>query len=450
MILATSLFVILVTALAGAYLYGQKSSINAGDRTKALLLAEDGLEAVVALRSDDFQNLTPGTYGLSFVGGVWSLVAQPDTDGVFYRTVSITQATTSDLDRRNVTVSVSWNTLSTGTSTVELSRHFTNWGDMRYWYTPGLITTLDLPAGGHKVQVQDNYAYVIGHTSPVLYIIDVTSSTSPQLISSFSLVGTLQNLFVKGNYVYIVSDDNNRELQIVNVTNKNNPSLASFYNAPSSADGMGLYVMGSTLYMTRQNSGQNEFLVLNVSNPNNVSALGSLNLGATGFEVVASGTYAYLASDNNTEELQIVNISNPNSPVMAGTFNLSLKEQNRSSAVSLKDTTLYLGQGKDLYILDVSSVASPVQKSNTSVADYFNDVSVELGNRRRFLFVATSDINKEFKVYNVGSTTWPYVYGSSLDLTGNSELFGVSYATSTNLVYAVSHSPTNTFFVMSP
>ncbi|MEN9881424.1 MAG: hypothetical protein RLZZ308_607 [Candidatus Parcubacteria bacterium] len=446
-ILATALFVIFLTAFTGAYVYGEKAIVSAGDRAHALFFAESGMEAVRSIRNDDFLNLNDGQFGLSLTNGVWTFSGTHDVLDRFTRT---TEVSSIDKDRKNVTTTVSWKNLSQSTSTVTLTRSFTNWLDLRYWYWPGLVQTLDLPAGGHKVQVQGNYAYVIGAVSPVLYVVDVTSSTSPQIVGSMNLVGNLQNLAVQDNYAYVVSDDNTRELQVINITNKTTPSLQSFYNAPSSADAMGIYVTGTKAYMTRQNSGQDEFAVLDINNPNNVALLGSLNLGATGFEVVASGTYAYLASDNNVEELQIIDVSNSSNPFMKGTLNLSLKEQNRSSAVSLNNTLLYLGQGKDLYIIDVASTTNPVQKNNTSVADYFNDVSTDLGNKKRFLFVATSDVNKEFKVYNVSSSTYPVVYGSSLDLSGDSSLYGIAYATSTNIVYAVTHNTTNSFFIIAP
>ncbi len=445
-LLATSLFVLFMTAYSGAYLFGQKTTINAGDRISAYLLAESGIEAVRNIRNENFDNLVDGKHGLLFTGGKWTFSGTSDTSGIYTRYTTV--ASTSK-DRVQVTTNVSWAD-GNGTNTISLSQVYSNWLDLRYWYYPGLISTIGLPNGGDKVQVEGNYAYVTGRTAGTLHVIDVTSSTSPVTVGSITLTGILQNLYVSGNYVYVVSDDNAKELQIVNVTNKASPSLLTSYNAPGNGDAMGVYTVGTTLYMTRQNGAQDEFLILNISNPASPSLLGSLDLGATAFEPIVSGSYAYVASDNNTQELQIINISNPNSPVMAGTLNLSLSEQNRSSAITIKGNMLYLGQGKNLYIIDVSSVSNPIQKSNTSVADYFNDISINLGNKGRYVFVATSDIAKEFKVYDVAMSWAPYVYGTSLDIIGSTPLYGIAYSTSTNTIYVVSHSTTNSFIIISP
>jgi hypothetical protein len=255
---------------------------------------------------------------------------------------------------------------------------------------------------------------------------------------------------VSGNYVYVASDDKNKELQVVNITNKSSPSLAGTYNAPGTASAMGIYVYNDKAFLTRQNGAQDEFVILNVASPSSPTLLGSLDLGATAFEAYASGTLAYVAGDNNTQELQIIDISTPTAPVLLSWLNLSLKEQNRSSAITLFNKTLYLGQGKDLYIIDVSATTSPVQKSDTSVADYFNDVAIDLGKKGRYLFVATSDVSKEFKLYEVSSSTLPYVYGTSLNLTNDNPLYGISFSTSSNMVYAVSHSSTDSFFTIAP
>jgi Tfp pilus assembly protein PilV len=446
-ILASSLFIIFLTAFAGAFLYGQEATVQAGNKTEALMLAESGMEAVRNIRNEDFGNLLGGKHGLLFSSGKWSFQDTQDTTGIYTRVIDIS---TSTKDRAAATTTVTWQQSSYKVGSISLFRTFSNWLDLRYWYYPGLVSQLTITDGGDKIQVVDNYAYVTGYATPHFYIVNVTSSTSPQITGTITLTGNLQNLYVSGNYAYVVTDDNSKELQIINISNKTSPTLAATYNAAGSAAGMGIYIVGTKAYMTRQNSGQDEFLVLDVSTPSSPTLLGSMNVGATAYEPIISGNYAYIATDNNTQELQIVDISNSNSPTLTGSLNLSLKEQNRSSAITKYGNLIYLGQGKDLYILDVTNPTSPVQKSDTSVADYFNDVSINLGRNGRYIFVATSDVNKEFKVYDVSSSTAPYLFGTSLDLTGSNESYGIAYSTSTNIVYVVSHATTNSFFIIAP
>lgn len=105
MLLAASIFGFLVVAVVGVIIYGTNSTATAGDRVRAQLLAEEGVEAVRNMRDDAFANLENGTYGLVQTDGVWSLSSTPDVTEIFTRQVVIS---TVDANRKDVTVTVSW------------------------------------------------------------------------------------------------------------------------------------------------------------------------------------------------------------------------------------------------------------------------------------------------------------------------------------------------------
>ena len=177
-ILASSLFVIFLTAFLGAYLYGEEASAEAGNRVNAIMYAESGLEAVRNIRNEDFLNLISGQHGLVFSSGTWNFSGIQDTSSIFTRTIVISSSTE---DRVSATTTVTWQQNSRRSGSVSLSRVFSNWLDLRYWYFPGIVSKLGLPDGGDKVQVVGNYAYVTGALAPTLYVINVTSSSSPSI-----------------------------------------------------------------------------------------------------------------------------------------------------------------------------------------------------------------------------------------------------------------------------
>ena len=123
-LLSGAVFALLVTALVGAYLYGEESTALAGNRARAVFLAEEGLEAVRNIRDADFANLSNGTYGLAVSGGQWSFSGSSDTSGMFTRTVTISSAGTN---RKDVAVSVSWQQNAGRTGQVSLVSRFTGW-----------------------------------------------------------------------------------------------------------------------------------------------------------------------------------------------------------------------------------------------------------------------------------------------------------------------------------
>ncbi len=464
-LLSSALFIAIVTAFVGVYFYGQESTLSAGNHTRAVILANEGLEAVRNIRDSGFSNLPIGTYGLVLSGNQWTLSGSQDVSGIFTRRIIISSV---DSNRKNIAINVTWQQNPQSVGTVSLSTRVTNWiasgtgagggggGGGGYatgdWSAPQITSTTTLVGadnGGDKIQVDGNYAYVISSGNDKnFFIVDVSTSTTPSIKSSLSLPGNPQNIFVFGNYVYVASDKDDKELQIVNVTNKSSPSLVGSYNAPGNADAKGIYVVDNIAYLVRANSSSDEFIEINVSTSSSPTLISSLNLSATGYEVVVSGNYAYVAGDNNTQELQVINITNKASPSLAGSLNLSLSEQNRSSSIALAGSKLYLGEGKNFYIISVATETAPTLLASVPVPDYLNDLAINLGKSDTYLYLATSDIAKELKIYNVASSTAPALLGA-YDLSGSNQLYGIAYNPVVDRAYAVSHSTTQGLVIFS-
>lgn len=123
-ILSSAVFVLLVTALVGAYLYGQEATVLAGNRARAVMLAEEGLEATRNIRDAGFSNLTDGTYGLTTTGNQWNLSGTSDVVDIFTRQIVISSV---DSNRKAIIANVSWQQNPQRTSTVSLVTRFTNW-----------------------------------------------------------------------------------------------------------------------------------------------------------------------------------------------------------------------------------------------------------------------------------------------------------------------------------
>ncbi len=127
-LLSISVFVLIVTGLIGAVIYGQDSTRLAGARNRAVALAEEGLEAVRNIRDENFNNITNGTYYLSTSGNQWSLVTSPvDTTDIFTRQITIADLSPSDPNKKNVTSTVTWTQNQQRSGTVTLNSRLTFW-----------------------------------------------------------------------------------------------------------------------------------------------------------------------------------------------------------------------------------------------------------------------------------------------------------------------------------
>lgn len=448
-ILSSAIFVLLVTALVGAYLYGQESTALAGNRARANMLAEEGLEAVRNIRDPAYANLTDGTYGLTTTGNQWNLSGASDANGIFTRQVIVS---TIDTKRKSVTANVTWQQNPQRTGLVSLVTRLTNWiasgiGD---WSNPQNATQIDLSGNqdGLKIQVQGNYAYMTrAGAVPNFLVIDISDPESPSLVGSATLSGTPQNLVVSGNFAYVASDDNAQELQIINISSPSAPTLAGTYDAPGNTNANGVAVVGTTLYLVRASSANNEFNVINVLIPTLPVLLGSLDLGADGNDVVVSGTNAFLATSDDSQEMKVINISVPALPTLAGSLNLAGNTD--ATAIALASNTVFLSQGSSVFTVNITTPTTPAQLGSISAGGTINDIALNLGNNNTYLYLATSNSASEFQVINVSIFASPVLLGS-LNITGTNPLFGIAYDATLDRAFAVGQSNTEEFVVIAP
>lgn len=451
-ILAGAIFVLIISALAGVLIYGQESTILAGKRTRAVFLAEEGLEAIRNIRDNNFSSLVNGNYGIAISGGQWSFSGTQDTTDVFTRIETIS---TIDADRKLITSNITWQQNLQRTGNVILETYLTNWQKVvsmiGNWATTTLAASINFSGNndGHKIQVVGNYAYVIRDDgTPDFIVIDVSVPASPVIIGSLSLPGAPQNIFVLGNYAYVASNSDSQELQIINISVPSSPSVVGVYNAPGNADALGIYVVGTTAYLTRANSADNELVIINVETPATPTLIGSLNLSAAAYEIVVSGNYAYIASGNNSQELQVVDISTPIAPFLSGP-GFDLSGTTDAITIALAGVTVFIGQGSTLYTVNVTNPILPVQLGSVGVIGTVNDIALNLGNTNTYLFIATSDTAGEFKVINVATFVTPVILGQ-FNVSGNNPLFGAAYNTTLDRAFMVGSSDNQEFVVIAP
>lgn len=123
-ILANAVFALLLVGLMGIYLYGEESSMTAGNRNRAILMAEEGIEAVKNIADASFTNLVDGTYGLTTTTNQWNLAGASDLRDIFTRQVSIS---TVDSKRKNITSTVTWQQNLQRAGSVSAVTRLSNW-----------------------------------------------------------------------------------------------------------------------------------------------------------------------------------------------------------------------------------------------------------------------------------------------------------------------------------
>lgn len=446
-LLASTVFAVLVTALVGAMLFGQQSAAAGGTRARASLIAEEGLEAIRNIRDGAYTNLADGTYGLTQSGNQWVLSGASDTTDVFTRQIIIASNGTN---RKTVTSRVSWPQGAT-TAQVEASTQLTNWAAAlavpKSWANTAIAGSLDASSTNNalKVAVSGNYAYMVRvDGTPDFMIINISNPAAPTLVSSLSLTGSPTNIAVSGNYAYVTNSNDTGELQTINISNPAAPTVSSTYNASGAGDGLAVYVSGSYAYVSRgANGGTAEFLIMNLTTPSAPTLSGSYGNANNMRDVYVSGNYAYLATSIDTQELLVINITSKTAPTLAGSFNLT----GTTDAFTIDGyaSRVFIGQGATLYSMNVASPTAPTQAGSfaTTGAGVIQDIAVDATNN--FVFLGSAATAAEFQVINVANAAAMTTIGTT-DIPGTaSTLGGVAFQSTANVVVGASYSDTQEF-----
>lgn len=463
LIVAMALFMIVVVVGAGGVLQTYSINTLSGTETQAKLYAQEGVEATHSIAKQNWALMVPGAYGLDTGGGNWVFSGSSDTLGNYVRTTQIqtvqrdgsgnvvTSGGTVDPDIFKVNVSIDWSLSPTRNNTVDLETYLTNYrkaivsaGD---WSNPTQQSAVNIAGNnnGWKVQVDGSYAYVIrAGGNPDFVVIDISNLAAPTQVGSFVLLGAPIRMHKVGNYVYIASNRNNQELQIVDVSTPASPSLAGSYNLPGNNNALGVHVVGTTAYVTRDSSGNDELIIFDASTPGSPTILGSVNLTADGNDIIVIGNYAYIASDSNTQELQVVDVSNTASPFIAGSLGLS--GNNNAETVDAEGSIAVIGRANgDVDIIDISTPTSPSSLGTYDAGSFVRDVDYVAS--LNYVFVANDNNPNEFQVIDISTPATPTLVGF-LNLGG--DLNGVFYDSGVDRAFGVGDSNTDEFIIVQP
>jgi Tfp pilus assembly protein PilV len=446
-LLSVTLFTLFVLGLSGGLAYSMQSSEVTQYKSKAVFLADEGLEAARSLRNESYDALTAGTYGLDSSGSTWELTGSSDAVGEYTRTLEISDV---DTNTKLITSKVTWPISVGGSNSVTVSAYLTNWlrEISQIWVNPTIGNSLNF--GGNQdatgIVYMNNYAYAVRATgSPNLIVIGISGS-APVIVNSSNIAVTPTGISVHpaGTFAAVTSGTNNGELNIFNLANPSVPSLASTYNASGNSDASSSYITQSNIvYVTRPRSNDKELIVLDVSNIAQPTLLGSIDFNSDLNDIHIDGNYAYVTTADTSQELVVFDITNPSTPTQVTSFNI--EGNNSGTSIVKNGNSVYLGTTSgNVYIIDVGNVSSPnlIGSYATGGNSRINDIA--LNSDASLIFVGVGNNSETFNVVSLATPSAPTKL-SFLDLS--SQILGVAYDTVRDRVYAVG-SDNNAEFVV--
>ncbi|MBI3495148.1 prepilin-type N-terminal cleavage/methylation domain-containing protein [Candidatus Berkelbacteria bacterium] len=484
-LLAATLFSLVVTALIGALFYGTQATSLAGERTRATFLADEGLEAARSIRDASFASLSAGLHGLTPQGGQWTLSGDHDTTDIFTRQIVVTDETSS---RKKVTSTVTWSQNSQRPGSVGVVTYLTQWpetaggsqGNVQgTWYYPALESTVDVQGGQSGLQVSGyyytslskEYAFLITNSaSNNFVVIDPAAPPESAVVTSISLSNGPTGLQIPSSnaslpYALVSSRDNSAEFQVLDITTPTNPGLVGSLDAHGPADGLSVTSTVDsagkmTAYLGRAGSVDDNFFVIDLASPTQPKQLGSLKLNGD-IKAVAFydpfPTIAFVASSDDNQELQLVDVSDKTKPKLIATADLA----GTADAVSLatyapKGGGIYLLVGQTDGHLSVFELFNPTADSVRLTGSYdaggaINGISVTPDQTLAFLATAAHSATQlslaEFQVLAIGNPANIHEIGS-LALPGPAN--GIFYAPQLDRNFVATSSNTAEFVVVKP
>lgn len=292
------------------------------------------------------------------------------------------------------------------------------------WSDATLIGSGD-PSGNHdesSIWISGNYAYLATENNganPDFFIYDITMPSSPTYLGSLDTNSDVNAVIVSGNYAYLATKDNAREVVVIDVTTKTSPVEVESFNAAGSRNGISLALSGDTLYLGREDGSDPEFYVLDIDEPDEIEAQGSLHYSADLERLVARGNYVYAATERDSQELAVFDVSDGNPPVQVGGLDLSGNLDGQ--AIGVSGNILALGRdngaGPELAIIDVSTPSSPILLGSAEVSDEISGLAME---GTSFVHLATDVNGQQYQRFDITTPSSP-ILQTSLDLGADGE-----------------------------
>jgi hypothetical protein len=162
-------------------------------------------------------------------------------------------------------------------------------------------------------------------------------------------VGGCRTAFANGNYVCV---GNGTCMDVLDVSDPDTAIFAGRVITESIVSG--IHVSGNYAYIANWSNG---LRVIDISNPNAPTEVAFLPFEGQCWDVSVFGNFAYVGND--TLGLRIVDISAPTLPFLVGTF--APPGFAGAEYTQVIDTLAYMASKDGLYILDISTPASPLQ-----------------------------------------------------------------------------------------
>jgi type II secretory pathway pseudopilin PulG len=492
-LLVMGLMVILLPALLTGLYAARTGKAQQMQRVQAVALLKETQEAMRNVRDQGWTLIeTNGTYHPTINGSNWTLATGSATINGFTQSVVITDASrdangaivtsggTVDPSTKKIVSTIAWGTpLATSvTATEYLTRHTSlsysettkaqfDLGTFSSTYTAQTydgevilgagggggdwcipsksITQYDLPKSGVAnavTAIEGRIFSGTGDNASGVSFADVKLQISPyvdppQVTSSKTFDGYKTNaVFGESNFAYLATDNNSKEVVMLDLNQYSDPPTNSKYkeigsiDIPGSGNGDSIYVLNNKAYVT---SGT-KLYIYTLSADRTTATLQNATgytLSGTSKKIMVgpTGQYAYVITNATSNQFEIINVSNAASPTRASRITVGTTA-GVDLYVSSSETTAYVAlgytaSGNNVYKIDISNKSAPVIGAGYSTS----------GMNPKALTVVTG--NRAIVVGTGGTYQYQVINTNNMQICASSPYSGLQYPTGVNGIASI-------------
>jgi len=401
---------ILVLAISAAIIVGfgnQSAVVDTQLNNRAVYLARQALEEQRANARQDFELVSPST----------------NQGEIFTKSIEVIDLGTYS---KEVVAKLTWKLSAIQTKEVSLSTIITDWrtayeqagtgdggsGTTGDWTNPMTVGTSDLGPGneGTDLAIKDQVVFMTGDASDNkkddFFAIDVTNINMPFLLTSIDTGSGLKSIALWNNYAYVANEDGSAQLQVIDISNPNSPSLVATSSLQSNdEEPRVVFAKSDYAYIGTSNSdGGNELQVFDVSNPSSPIRVESVEIGDHVNDIYGYKDRIYVVTSKADKELIIFDATDPSTLIEIATYDYPGGTGQTVFTTSYGYT--YIGVSETFIILDTTDLNNISIIGLLATGGQLNDMYV----RDNLAFVGTSNNNAEFKVINIENPSFPTTY----------------------------------------
>jgi hypothetical protein len=282
------------------------------------------------------------------------------------------------------------------------------------------VNVMEVPSGNRTARIifDGNYGYVaVGDSGVKIY--NLVTPSSPVFVTKIQTTGRAASLYYGAitiggtptGHIFVANRNPAPGVSAINVSNPLAPVTTSFLAAIPSATGSAFtpFYSDGKVYVAYGTAG---LRIIDVTNPSNITLLGTANLGGESRGVVVSGNYAYVAAMDSG--VHVVDVTNPTSPVKLSTINTS-----RARGIAINGNYVYVAtRDSGLVVIDITLPANPTWLTNVNGLDIENVATTGT--------VVGISLWSSIWFYDVTNPENPIVKGSTPTLTNGNEGFSIA------------------------